>query len=132
MFFENSENSVLRCFAVFCGVLRCFVFVFLAFSQNSTKQTKNYIKRTKRTKYALCNTAQYGAVHRSLTQIMSTENIRKTRPKHCKTSAKHRKTLKKKKTLAKHRKTPAKHPQNTAKHRKTPQNMFANKTDRIS
>jgi len=36
------------------------------------------------------------------------------------------------KTLAKHHKTPAKHPQNTAKHRKTPQNTFANKTDRIS
>jgi len=83
---------------------------------------------------ALCNTAQYGAVHLSLTQKMSTKNIRKTRPKHCKTSN-IRKTPQNtvfQKTLAKHHKTPAKHPQNTAKHRKTPQNTFANKTDRIS
>jgi len=105
------------------------------FSQNNTKQTKKYSKRTKRTKYALCNTAQYGAVRLSLNQKMSTKNIRKTRPKHYKTSAKHRKTLQNtvfRKTLAKHRKTPAKHPQNLAKHCKTPQNRFANKTDRIS
>jgi len=67
--------------------------VFLAFSQNSTKQTKKDTKRTEqRTKYALCNTAQYGAVHLSLTQKMST-----------KTSAKHVQKI-------------AKHPQNTAKH----------------
>jgi len=66
-------------FAVFCGVLRWFVCVFLAFLQNSTKQTKKYIERTKQTKYALCNTAQYGAVHISLTQKMSTKNC-KTRP----------------------------------------------------
>jgi len=108
-----------------------FVRVFSVFSQNSTKQTKKYTKRTKRTKYALCNTAQYGAVRLSLTQKMSTKNIRKTRPKHCKTSAKHRKTPQNtvfQKSRAKHRKTPAKHPQNTAKHRKTPQNRFANKT----
>jgi len=93
-------------FAVFC------VRDFLRFSQNSTKQTKKY---TKRTKYALCNTAQYGAVHLSLTQKMSTKNIRKTRPKHCKTSAKHRKTL----FFKKHSQNTTKHPQNT---RKTPQN----------
>ena len=45
MFFKN---SVLRCFAVLCSVLRCFMRVFLAFffSQNSTKQTKKYTKRT--------------------------------------------------------------------------------------
>jgi len=109
------KNSVLRCFSVFCGVFRCFVCVFLRFSQNSTKQTKKYTKRTKRTKCALCNTTQYGAVHLSLTQKMSTKNIRKTRPKHCKTSAKHRKTL----FFLKHSQNIAKHPQNT---RKTPQN----------
>jgi len=62
---------------------------------------------------------------------MSKKNIRKTRPKHCKTSAKHRKTLFLKKHLQ-NTTTPAKHPQNTAKHRKTPQNALANKTDRIS
>jgi len=130
-----SKNSVLRCFAVFCGVLRCFVCVFLAFFTKQQKTDKQYTKRTKRTKYALCNTAQYGAVRLSLTQKMSTKNIRKTRPKHCKTSAKHRKTpqiIVFQNTPAKHRKTPAKHPQNTAKHCKTPQNRFANKTDRIS
>ena len=116
MFFKN---SVLRCFAVFCGVLRCFVCVFLAFFikqfQNSTKQTNNYTKRTKRTKYALCNTAHHGAVHLSLTQKMSTKINRKTRPKHCKTSTKHRKTL----FFKKHLQNTTKHPQNTAKHHKT-------------
>jgi len=103
-----SKNSVLRCFAVFCGVLRCFVCVFLAFfTKNSTKQTKKYTKRTKRTKYALCNTAQYGAVRLSLTL---------------------RKCLQKTFTKQKHVQNIAKHPQNTAKHcfskntRKTPQN----------
>ena len=55
----------------------------------------------------MCNTAQYGAVHLSLTQKMSTKNIGKTRVKHVQNIAKH--------------------PQNTAKHcfsytRKTPQN----------
>jgi len=115
------KNSVLRCFAVFCGVLRCFVCVFLAFfTKNRPKQTNKYTKRTKRTKYALCNTAQYGAVRLSHTQKMSTKNIRKTRPKHCKTSPKHRKTLFKKK----HSQNTTKHPQNTLlkKHRKTLQN----------
>jgi len=98
--------------------------VFLAFFTKQQKKTKQYTKRTKRTKYALCNTAQYGAVRLSLTQKMSTKNIRKTRPKHSKhpqNTAKHRKTPQNtvfRKTLAKHRKTPAKHRktlQNTAK-----------------
>jgi len=132
---RGSRFKKKQCFAVFCGVLRCFVCVFLAFFTKQTKTDQKYTKRTKRTKYALCNTAQYGAVRLSLTQKMSTKNIRKTRPKHCKTSAKHRKTPQNtvfQKTLAKHHKTPAKHPQNTAKHRKTPQNRFANKTDQIS
>jgi len=70
----------------------------------------------------LCNTAQYGAVHLSLTQKMSTKNIRKTRPKHCKTSAKHRKTPQNtvfRKTLAKHPQNTRETPQNIAKHHKT-------------
>jgi len=46
---------------------------------------------------------------------MPTKNIRKTRPKHCKTSAKHRKTL----FFLQHSHNTTKHPQNT---RKTPQN----------
>jgi len=110
------KNRVLRCFAVFCGVLRCFVCVFLAFF---TKQTKKYTKRTKRTKYALCNTAQYVAVHLSLTQKNVYKKNRKIRPKHCKT---HRKTLffkNTRKTPQNTRKTPAIHfktPQNTTKH----------------
>jgi len=114
------KHSVLRCFAVFCGVLRCVLCAFFCvFFLNSTKQTKKYTKRTKRTKYALCNTAQYSAVHFSLTQKMSTKNIRKTRPKSRKTPAKHRKTL----FFFKPRKTP----QNTCKtekNRKTPQDSF--------
>jgi len=124
------KHSVLRCFAVFCGVLRCVLCAFFCvFFLNSTKQTKKYTKRTKRTKYALCNTAQYSAVHFSLTQKMSTKNIRKTRPKSRKTPAKHRKTLFFL-NLAKHRKTPAKQ-KKTAKHHKT-HLSFANKTDQIS
>jgi len=88
------KQCVCGVFAVFCGVLRClFVCVFLTFLTKQPKQTaqnrpkKVYTKRTKRiTKYALCNTntAQYGDVQRSLTQKMSTKNIHKTRPKHCK------------------------------------------------
>jgi len=110
-----------QCFAVFCGVLRCFVCVFLTFfSQNSTKQTKKYtIKRTKRTEYAMCNTAQYDAVQLSLTQKMSYK-------KHSQNTSKTLQNIRKTpqntvflKTLAKHHKTPAKHPQNTAKHHKT-------------
>jgi len=99
-----------------------YVRVFNVFSQNSTKQTKKYTNRTKRTKYALCNTAQYGAVYLSLTQKMSTKNIRKTRPKHCKTSAKHRKTLfffEHPQNTTKHQQKTHKTPQNTAKHHKT-------------
>ena len=54
------------------------------------------------------------------------KNIRKTRPKHCKTSAKHRKTL----FFVKHSQNTAKHPQNT---RKTPQNIAEHhKTDLLT
>jgi len=119
---------------VFCGVLWCFAFavfcvrvfsVFHKTAQNRPKSIQNGLKpkRTKRTKYALCNTAQYGAVHISLTQKMSTKNIRKTRPKHCKTSpqntAKHCFKKNTRKTPQNTRKTPAKYrktPQNTTKH----------------
>jgi len=55
------------------------------------------------------------------------QNIRDPR------NTKHRKTLFLKKHSQNYRnKKTAEHPQNTAKHRKTPQNTFANKTDRIS
>jgi len=117
------HTQFLRCFAVFCGVLRCFVFCVRVFSvfhktaQNRPKIIQN-AQNAQNTKYALCNTAQYGAVHLSLTQQMST----KTFAKHVQNIAKHPQNTAKhcfSKTLAKHHKTPAKHPQNTAKHHKT-------------
>jgi len=46
--------GVLRCFVVFGGV-SCFVRVFLAFFTKQHKTDQKYTKRTKRTKYALCN-----------------------------------------------------------------------------
>jgi len=120
MFFKN---SVLRCFAVFCGVLRCFVCVFLAFFTHQQETDQKVSKSTKRTKYAVCNTAQYGAVHPSLTQKMSIKTFAKhvqNIAKHPQNTAKHCfskntcKTPQKntRKALAKHRKTP----QNTTKH----------------
>ena len=125
MFFKNRK----QCFAVFCGILRCFavfyVRVFSVFHETAqNRPTSNkYTKRTKRTKYALCNTAQYGAVHLLLTQkICLQKNIRKTRPKHCKNpqnTAKHCFSKNTRKTPQNSRKTPTKHrktPQNTTKH----------------
>jgi len=99
--------GVLWCFAVFC--VRVFFSVFL---QNSIKPTKRY---TERTKYAVCNTAQYGAVHLSLTQKTST----KTFAKHVQNIAKHPQNTAKHCFFKKHSKHTTKHPQNT---RKTPQN----------
>jgi len=112
MFFKN---SVLRCFAVFCGVLRCFVCVFLAFFTKQHKTDQQLYKTHKTNKIRF---VQYSAI-RCCASFSHSENVykknRKTRPKHCKTSAKHRKTL----FLKKHSQNTAKHPQNT---RKTPQN----------
>ena len=124
-----------QCFAVFCGVLRCFaVFCVRVFSVFHKKQHKTDQKIYETHKTNKIRFVQYSAIRCcasfSHTQKMSTKNIHKTktRPKHCKTSAKHRKTL----FFEKHSQNTAKHPQNTAKHCKTPQNRFANKTDRIS
>jgi len=129
MFFKN---SVLRCFAVFCGVLRCFVCVFLAFF---TKQHKTDQKVYKTHKTNKIRFVQYSAI-RCCASFSHSENAYK---KHSQNTSKTLQNIRKtpqntvfQKTLAKHHKTPAKHPQNTAKHRKTPQNTFANKTDRIS
>ena len=119
-----------QCFAVLCGVLWCFaVFCVRVFSVRFHKTTQNrphkiYKKRTKRTKYALCNTAQYGAAHLSLTQKMRSQKPF-AKHAHVQKVAKHsQNTVYFYKTLAKHHKT-----QNTrkppAKHRKTPQNTFA-------
>ena len=119
--------GVLRCFAVFCGVLCA---CFKRFSQNSTKQTiKKNIQNAQNEQNTLCaiqrNTVL--CVFLSLRKcLQSTKNIRKTRPKHCKTSAKHRKTL----YFEKHSQNTAKHPQNT---RKTPQNIAKHhKTDLLT
>jgi len=121
---------------VFCGVLRCFVCVFLAYF---TKQHKTDQKIYKKNKTNKIRFVQYSAI-RCCASFSHSENVYKKHSQNmsktaCKTSAKHRKTPQNtvlRKTLAKHRKTPAKHPQNTAKHWKTPQNRLANKTDRIS
>jgi len=132
MFFKS---SVLRCFAVFCGVI-CAVFcvaVFLAFftKQHKTDQ-KVYKTHKKRTKYALCNTNTAYSTIRCCASFSHSENVYK---KHSQNTSKTEifKTLQNirktpqntvfQKTLAKHHKTPAKHPQNTpqntAKHHKT-------------
>jgi len=115
-----------QCFAVFCGVLWCFaVFcvrvVFLAFF---TKQHQTDPKVCKTHKTNKIRFVQYSAKrccasfsHSENVYKKRSQNIFKTRPKHCKTSAKHRKTLFFKKQ--KHSQNTTKHPQNT---RQTPQN----------
>jgi len=124
-----------QCFAVFCGVLRCFVCVFSAFF---TKQHKTDQKIYKMHKTNKIRVVQYSAIW-CCASFSHSENVYK---KHSQNTSKTLQNIRKtpqntakhfvQKTLAKQNKTPAKHPQNTAKHRKTPQNRFANKTDRIS
>jgi len=133
------KNSVLRCFAVFCDVVRCFVCVFLTFFYKTAQNRPKNIQNAQNEQNTLCAIQRNTVLCVFLSLRKCRQNIRKTRPKLCKTSAKHRKTPQNtvfRKPLAKHRKTPAKqkHPQNTAKqkHCKTPQNRFANKTDQIS
>ena len=119
MFFKN---SVLRCFAVLCSVLRCFMRVFSAFFTKQHKTDQKVYKthkRTKRTKYALCNTAQYGAVHLSLTQKMS---IQKTSAKHVQNIAKPPQNTAKHCFLKNTCKTPQNTRKTPTKHRKTSQN----------
>ena len=93
------KNSVVRCFAVFCGVLRCFVCVFLAFF---TKQTKTDPKIYKTHKTNKIRFVQYSAI-RCCASFSHSENVNK---KHSQNTSK---------TLQNIRKTP----QNTAKHHKT-------------
>jgi len=124
MFFKN---SVLRCFAVFCGVLRCFVCVFLtfflqnSFSKHSTKQTKKYTKRTNE-QNTRC------AIQRN-TVLCILLSLRKCLQKYSQNTSKTLQNIRKTKTpqntvfQKKHSQHTTKHPQNTrAKHRKTPQN----------
>jgi len=119
MFFKN---SVLRCFAVFRGVLRCFVRVFLAFS---TKQHKTDQKVYKTHKMNKIRFVQYSAI-RCCASFSHSENVYKKHSQNTSITLQNiRKTPQNtvfQKTFAKHHKTPAKHPQNTAKHRKTPLN----------
>ena len=122
MFFKN--DSALRCCAVFCGVLRCFVCVFLAFvftKQHKTDHTK-YTKNEQKEQNTLCaiqrNTvlriflSLRKCVHKNHSQNTPTskklQNTRKTPfifTKHSQNTTKH--------------KTPANHPQNTAKLHRT-------------
>jgi len=111
---------------VFC------VRVFLAFF---TKQHKTDQKVYKTHKTNKIRSVQYSAI-RCCASFSHSENAYK---KHSQNTSKTLQNIRKTPqntvfftTLAQHHKTPAKHPQNTAKHRKTPQNTFANKTDRIS
>jgi len=132
MFFKN---SVLRCFAVFC--VRVFS-VFHKIAQNrpkSIQNAQNLHKTNKIRSEPLCAIQRNTVIciFLSLRKCLQ-KNLQNT-SKISKTSQNIRKTPQNtgfQKTLAKHHKTPAKHPQNTAKHRKTPQNTFANKTDRMS
>ena len=117
-----------RC-AVFCGVLRCFVFVSLAFF---TKQHKTDQKIYKTHKTNKIRFVQYSAI-RCCASFSHSENDTKTFAKHVQNIAKHPQNT------AKHRKTLffKKHSQNTTKHlqntRKTPQNTAKHhKTDLLT
>jgi len=124
---------------VFCGVLRCFaVFCvrdFSVFHKTAQNRPKN-IQNAQNEQNTLC------AIQRNtvLCVFLSLRKcVKKTFAKHVQNIAKHPQNTAKhcfsnntRKTPQNTRKTPAKHPQNTAKHCKTPQNRFANKTDRIS
>jgi len=130
MFFKN---SVLRCFAVFCGVFAVFCVRFFSVFHTTAQNRPKSIQNAQNEQNTLC------AIQRNtvLCIFLSLRKcLQKTFAKHVQNIVKHPQNTAKhcfsKKTLAKHHKTPAKHAQNTAKHRKTPQNTFANKTDRIS
>jgi len=125
---------------VFCGVLWCFaVFCVRVFSvfHKTAQNRPTSIQNAQNEQNTLC------AIQRN-TVLCIFLSLRKCLQKHSQNTSKTLQNIRKtpqntvfqklifQKTLAKHHKTPAKHPQNTAKHCKTPQNTFANKTDRIS
>jgi len=120
--------GVLRCFAVFCGIC---VRVFSVFHKTAQNRPEN-IQNAQNEQNTLC------AIQRNtvLCVFLSLSKcLQKTFAKHVQNIAKHpQNTAKHRKTLffEKHSQNTAKHPQNTAKHCETPQNRFANKTDRIS
>jgi len=104
-------------FAVFCGVLRCFVCVFLAFffKQHKTDQKIYKTNKTNKIQNTLCAIQRNTVLCVFLSLRKCLQKKSKTRPKHCKTSAKHCKTL----FFKKHSQNTTNHPQNTAKHHKT-------------
>ena len=113
---------------MFCGVLWCFaVFCVRVFSVffKLHKTDQQYIQNAQNEQNTLWLCAiQRNTVLRIFLSLrkcqMTTQNIRKTRPKSCKTHAKTPQNTVFHKTHATHHKTPAKHKtQNTAKHHKT-------------
>jgi len=130
------KNSVLRCFAVFCEMLcrvlcACFFSVLQKFY---TKQHKTDQKVYKTHKTSKIRFVQYSSIrccasfsHSENVYKKHSQNTSKNIAKHPQNTAKHCFLF-----FKKHSQNTTKHPQNTAKHRKTPQNTFANKTDRSS
>jgi len=117
MFFKN---SALQCFAVFCGVLRCFmrVFVSVFYRVNPKHQTDQKVYKTNKTNKI--RFVQYSAI-RCCAAFSHTlrKCLQKTFAKHVQNIAKHPQNTAKHCFSKNTRKTPQKHPQNT---HKTPQN----------
>jgi len=120
------KQCFLRCFAVFCGVLRCFVCVFSAFFTKQHKTADQKVHKTNKIRFVQYSAIQCCASFSHSVKVYKkhSQNSENTRPKHCKTSAKHRKTL----FFKKHSQNTSKHPQNT---RKTPQNTKKNQKKHI-
>jgi len=126
--------GVLRCFVVFCGVLCVRVFLAAFFTKQHKIDHKVYkTLETNKIQNTLCaiqhNTVLciFLSLRKCLQKIFAqhVQNI----AKHPQNTAKHCFSENTRKTPQNTRKTPTKH---SAKHHKTPQNTFANKTDRIS
>jgi len=115
MFFKN---SVLRCFAVFCGVLWCFVCVFLSVFYKTAQNKPKIIQNAQNEQ----NTNTLCAIQRNtvLCIFLSLKKcLQKKIAKHVQNIAKHPQNTAKHYFSKKHSQHTAKHPQNT---RKTPQN----------
>ena len=132
-------------FAVFyVRVFSGFRFSQNCFQNSSTKQTKTYIHiQIQNAQINEQNTLRAIQQHNTVLCIFLSSLRKCLYKKHSQNTSKTLQNIRKtpqntvfQKTLAEHHNTqyttPAKHSQNTAKHRKTPQNTFANKTDRIS
>ena len=115
---------------MFCGVLRCFVCVFLAFFTKTAQNRPKNIQNAQNERNTRC------AIQRNTVLcvfLLLRKCLQKTFAKHVQNiakhpqnSAKHRKTL----LFKKHSQNTTKHPQNT---RKTPQNTAKHhKTDLLT